>query len=122
MKCQQCNVNRATVNMAMQINNERLNIHLCSTCFNEIKNQMGQSGNFSGDLSSHPFFQGQMNGQGENQANQGSYTRTQERDDKKKDNGFIDELGIILNDCFKSVDIDQIIVRTYEFTIINTVY
>src|SRR5699024_47969 len=87
MKCQQCNVNRATVNMAMQINNERFNIHLCSTCFNEIKNQMGQSGNFSGDLSSHPFFQGQMNGQGENQANQGSYTRTQERDAKKKDNG-----------------------------------
>src|SRR5690625_5906099 len=91
MKCQQCNVNRATVNMAMQINNERLNIHLCSTCFNEIKNQMGQSGNFSGDLSSHPFFQGQMNGQGENQANQGSYTRTQERDAKKKDNGLIED-------------------------------
>src|SRR5699024_10440399 len=114
MKCQQCNVNRATVNMAMQINNERLNIHLCSTCFNEIKNQMGQSGNFSGDLSSHPFFQGQMNGQGENQANQGSYTRTQERDAKKKDNGLIDELGTNLTDRAKSGQIDPVIGRDNE--------
>src|SRR5690625_2220812 len=108
MKCQQCNVNRATVNMAMQINNERLNIHLCSTCFNEIKNQMAQSKNFSGDLSSHPFFQGQMNGQDENQANQGSYTRTQERDAKKKDNGLIDELGTNLTDRAKSGQIDPV--------------
>src|SRR5690625_317051 len=114
MKCQQCNVNRATVNMAMQINNERLNIHLCSTCFNEIKNQMGQSGNFSGDLSSHPFFQGQMNGQGENQANQGSYTRTQERDAKKKDNGLIDELGTNVTDAARNGQIDPVIGRQNE--------
>src|SRR5699024_10107371 len=102
IKRKKYNINGATVKMARQINNEHLNIHLCSTCFNEIKNQMAQSGTFSGDLSSHPFFQGQMNGQGENQANQGSYTRTQERDAKKKDNGLIDELGTNLTDRAKS--------------------
>src|SRR5699024_3338117 len=91
--------------------NERLNIHLCSTCFNESKNQMGQSGNFSGDFSSHPFFQGQINGQGENQANQGSYTRTQERDAKKKDNGLIDELGTNLTYRANSCQIDPVIGR-----------
>src|SRR5699024_10373233 len=114
MRCQQCNVNRATVNMAMQVNNERMNIHLCSSCFNEIKGQMNQSGGFAGDMSSHPFFQGQMNNQGQGQTNQGSSTRTQEQPNKQKDNGLIDELGTNLTDRAKSGQIDPVIGRDNE--------
>ncbi len=114
MKCQQCNVNRATVNMAMQMNNERMNIHLCSSCFNEIKGQVSQSGNFSGDMSSHPFFQGQMDSEGQGQTNQGSRARTQEQEPKQKDNGLIDELGTNLTDRAKSGQVDPVIGRENE--------
>lgn len=114
MKCQQCNLNRATVNMAMQINNERINMHLCPSCFNEIKAQMNQSGNPSSDMFSNQFFQGQMNNEDQGQANRGSRARTQEQAPEQKDNGLIDELGTNLTDRARSGGIDPVIGRDSE--------
>lgn len=112
MKCQQCGVNRATVNMAMQFNNERMNMHLCSTCFNDIKNQMNQSGDFSGDMFSNPFFQGQMNGQG--QTSKRSRARTQEPQHGNNNHGLIDELGTNLTARARNGQIDPVIGRDNE--------
>ena len=112
MKCQQCGVNRATVNMAMQFNNERMNMHLCSTCFNDIKNQMNQPGDFSGDMFSNPFFQGQMNGQG--QTSKGSRARTQEPQHGNNNHGLIDELGTNLTARARNGQIDPVIGRDNE--------
>ena len=53
MKCQQCGVNRATVNMAMQINNERKHLQLMwRHVFKKFKVRLTDSSNFfsmSGD-------------------------------------------------------------------------
>src|SRR5699024_11767541 len=65
-------------------------------------------------LITHPLFKRQINCEGKNQANQGSYTRTQERDAKKKDNGLIDELGTNLTDRAKSGQIGPVIGRDNE--------
>ncbi len=114
MKCQQCGINQAKVNIAMRINNERVSMHLCSTCLNDIKNQMNQSGNFSNDMFSNPLFQGQMDSQGNNQPNQGSRARTQEQAPKQHDNGLIDELGTNLTDRARNGQVDPVIGRDSE--------
>ena len=114
MKCQQCGINRASVNLAMQFNNERMNMHLCPTCFNDIKNQMNQSDNFSGDMFSNPFFQGQMNNEGQGQTNRGSRARTQEQTPSQGNNGLIDELGTNLTERARSGQIDPVIGRDNE--------
>ena len=52
MKCQQCGVNEANINMAMQMNNEKMQMHLCNSCFREIQdNMMNANGLFQNPFS-----------------------------------------------------------------------
>lgn len=109
MKCQHCQVNRATVNMALQMNQERVNMHLCPTCFDEIKNQMNNN------MFSNPFFQDAMNKSAQESAGKGqSQTRTKQQTGNDKDGGLIDELGKNLTDAARNGQIDPVIGRDNE--------
>ena len=109
MKCQQCGVNRATVNLAMQINNEKTHMRLCHDCFDQIQNQMKDASNFftgGGNMFSHPFFQGAANGQGQ------SRTTTQQRGNQN--GGLLDQLGTNVTDKARNGEIDPVIGRDVE--------
>ena len=108
MKCQQCGVNRASVNLAMQINNEKMHMRLCHNCFENIQNQMKDTTNFfsGGNMFSHPFFQNAMNGPGQ------SRTTTQQRTNQR--DGLLDQLGTNVTDRARNGEIDPVIGRSVE--------
>lgn len=110
MKCQQCKVNRATVNMQMHLNNEKVQLHVCHDCFEDIKQQMNPDNFFQqgGNMNEHPFFQGAMGGQGQGNS------RTQTQQQTANDNGLLDELGTNVTDSARNGQIDPIIGRDPE--------
>ncbi len=113
MKCQQCGENDANVNAAVQVNGQRMEIHLCNSCFNKMQNQMMNNTNdfFSNmDFGENPFesnsfFQG-------NAAQQRAGTKTQKQAKKRK--GLIDQLGKNLTDSARAGEVDPIIGRDNE--------
>src|SRR5690625_2624669 len=109
MKCQQCKVNHASVNMQMQLNNEKIQLQVCHSYYEEIKQQMNPNHFFQqgGNMNSHPFFQGNMGGQ--DQTN--SRTKTQQGN---KGNGLLDELGTNVTDSARNGKIDPVIGRDQE--------
>src|SRR5690625_2647506 len=106
MRCQQCGVNRATVNMAMQLNNEKMQMHVCGDCFQQIQNQINDSSQ-GGDMCSHPFFQGNANGKGQ------SRTTTKQKQ-ANGGGGLLDELGTNVTDAARNGRIDPVIGRHNE--------
>src|SRR5699024_1773728 len=112
MKCQKCQTNTANINMQMQYNNEKFNVHLCQTCFQEIQGQMSGQNPFSqGDMFSDNFFQEAFGGQGQGQ-NQ-SRTRTKQKE-KNGQGGLLDELGTNVTDQARQGHIDPVIGRDNE--------
>ena len=110
MKCQQCKMNPATVNMAMQLNNEKIQLQVCHSCFEEIKRQMNPNNFFQqgGNMQDHPFFQGNMGGQGQSQS------RTQTKQQNGNNDGLLDELGSNVTDAARNGEIDPVIGRDSE--------
>lgn len=111
MKCQQCGINRATVNVAMQLNSQKMQMHLCADCFAQAKSQMTDSANFfqQGDMFSNPFFEsfiGSMN-QGANA------TKTKTTRGGRGD-GLLDSLGTNVTDEARNGKIDPVIGRDKE--------
>lgn len=108
MKCQQCKMNPATVNMAMQLNNEKIQLQVCHSCFEEIKRQMNPNNFFQqgGNMQDHPFFQGNMGGQGQ--------SRTQTKQQNGNNGGLLDELGSNVTDAARNGEIDPVIGRDSE--------
>ncbi|MBN6205904.1 AAA family ATPase [Ralstonia pickettii] len=114
MKCQQCGVNDANVNAAVQVNGQRMEIHLCNSCFSEMQGQMMNNTNdffknmnFASGASpfgENPFFQ--------SNASQRAGTKTQKQANKRQ--GLIDQLGKNLTDSARSGEIDPIIGRDNE--------
>src|SRR5699024_6138819 len=109
MKCQQCNVNRATVNVTLQMNQERKQLHVCSDCFQQIQGQIGNAANFfrNDDMFSNPFFQGQMGGS----PNSGATTKTKHAN---QGGGLLDDLGTNVTDQARVGKIDPVIGRDEE--------
>ncbi|MGM8363861.1 AAA family ATPase [Virgibacillus sp. W0181] len=106
MKCQHCGTNDATVNMTMQLNQEKIQMHVCGTCFKQIQNQMSNPGNFfNDDMFANHF--SQANGQGQ------SRTRTKEQQ-ANQGNGLLDQLGKNVTDEAKGGSIDPVIGRDNE--------
>ena len=110
MKCQQCKVNPATVNMSMQLNNEKIQLQVCHSCFEEIKQQMNPNNFFQqgGNMQDHPFFQGNMGGQGQSQS------RTQTKQQNGNNDGLLDELGSNVTNAARNGEIDPVIGRDSE--------
>ncbi len=114
MLCQNCGVNPASINLNMQMNNEKMQMHLCSQCFQEIQGKMMNSNNpfsespFSGnanDAFSNNFFQG--NGAG------GTQTKTKQKQGNQG-NGLIDQLAKNVTSSARAGLIDPVIGRDNE--------
>lgn len=111
MKCQNCGINDANVNLAMNINNQKTQVHLCNECFHEIRGQMmGGSDFFSGS----PFENSGFNNK-HFQGNSGSQTGTRTRQKQgSRGNGLLDQLGKNVSDEARAGNIDPIIGRDTE--------
>ncbi|BAC12837.1 ATP-dependent Clp proteinase (ClpE) [Oceanobacillus iheyensis HTE831] len=111
MKCQNCGQNDATINAQMQMNNQRMEIHLCHECFQAIQGNMMNSDFFSNS----PF--GNMDQAFANnfsQGNGGSATGTRTKQKASKGNGLIDQLAKNLTDQARSGNVDPVIGRDKE--------
>lgn len=107
MKCQNCGINEANVNLAMNFNNQKMQVHLCDSCFQEIQGQM---------MNSNDFFKGQNNAMNNNKYFNGqgnSATGTQTREGNNRD-GLLDQLGNNISDDARSGKIDPVIGRDKE--------
>jgi len=106
MKCEKCGINHANVNLMMRFNNDTKHVHLCSSCFQEMKNEMPQMNDFS--QGQQDFANNFFNG-----AQGNSQTRTQTKE-KQGGNGLLDELGTNLTDGARSGKIDHVVGRDEE--------
>ncbi|MBP1948123.1 ATP-dependent Clp protease ATP-binding subunit [Virgibacillus litoralis] len=108
MKCQQCGIHPASINVAMQINNEKMHMHVCNECFKEIQGQLMNGGYGSAqnnqDSFADKFFQG--NGQ--------SYTGTKTQQQTGNGDGLLDQLGKNVTDAARAGLIDPVIGRDNE--------
>ena len=113
MKCQKCGVNEANINMAMQMNHEKMQMHLCNSCFREIQdNMMSANGFFQ-----NPYFSGENDFasnffQSNGQMNSNTTTKTRQKQTKRK--GLLDQLGRNLTDAARAGNIDPVIGRNQE--------
>lgn len=109
MKCTQCNSRQATININLLINGQQQSMHLCHTCYEEIKDQMKQPfGIFGGNQEDiENFFANQANGSG----NTGARTFTKQGNKRK---GLLDQLGKNLSDAANAGLIDPVIGRDQE--------
>ena len=112
MKCQQCGKNDANVNASIQINGQRMEMHLCSECFNEMQGKMMDQANhfFSGFGQASPFMGQYFQAGGESGRQTGA--RTKERPRKRR--GLLEQLGKNLTDAARAGEIDPIIGRENE--------
>ncbi|MFD1850462.1 ATP-dependent Clp protease ATP-binding subunit [Oceanobacillus bengalensis] len=113
MLCQKCGVNEANVNASMQMNNQRMEMHLCNECFREIQGQvMNQSDLFSGfPFAGADAFSNNFSSEGHAQGN--TNTRTRQKQTKKR-KGLIDQLGKNITDSARAGEIDPVIGRDIE--------
>ncbi|WP_440896416.1 AAA family ATPase [Amphibacillus sp. Q70] len=107
MKCQKCQTRPATVNLTLRINQRTENVHLCETCFAEIKQQSMNPSGFFGSTGNHPFdgFTASSN-QG-----QGQRVRTEA---EQGGGGLLDQLGRNVTDAARAGLIDPVIGRDQE--------
>src|SRR5690625_3778137 len=111
MKCQQCKVNRASINLAMQFNQERQSLHLCQDCFQEMRENLMDTGAMfhhfpMGEDFAKNFFQNGGPGMGQ------SRTKTQSRSNRGK--GLLDQLANNVSDDARAGKIDPVIGREAE--------
>ncbi|MFD1067285.1 ATP-dependent Clp protease ATP-binding subunit [Oceanobacillus locisalsi] len=118
MKCQNCGQNEATINAQMQMNGQRMEVHLCQECLQEIQGNMMNNDFFSnspfGNMDqsfANNFFQGNGNGNGQ-QSGANARTRTQQK--SNNGNGLIDQLAKNITDQARAGKIDPVIGRDKE--------
>ncbi|MBP1970608.1 ATP-dependent Clp protease ATP-binding subunit ClpE [Virgibacillus natechei] len=111
MQCQQCGTNAAAINVAMQINNEKINMHVCNECFREIQNQMMNTDDFFSDSSKENADNAFSNkfSQGNGSNKMGTQTKQ-----KQGNNGLLDQLAKNVTDEARNGQIDPIIGRDNE--------
>lgn len=106
MKCQKCQVRPANVNVTLRINGHTEQLHVCDTCFKEIRNESLQPSNFFGQSGS--AFE-----------EQSGFTKRQSHVKTETPNhhdGLLDQLGRNLTDHAKQGLIDPVIGRDQEVT------
>src|SRR5690625_2863378 len=109
MKCQNCGINDANVNLAMNINNQKMQVHLCNACFQEVKSQSMNPNNFFGG---NGFGGEEYNNFKQGNGGQKAGARTQVQEPEKE--GLLDELGTNLTDKARGNQIDPVIGRDQE--------
>ncbi|WP_018932559.1 ATP-dependent Clp protease ATP-binding subunit [Gracilibacillus lacisalsi] len=107
MKCQQCGIHQATINVNLRFNDQTESLHVCESCFQDIKNQMKNPSGMFGGQDFENFFAGGTNDS--NQAHAKTHTRQ-----GGKGNGLLDQLGKNLTDAARAGLIDPVIGRDQE--------
>ncbi|MGP4066515.1 AAA family ATPase [Oceanobacillus sp. M65] len=111
MLCQNCGENQANINVAMKMNNEMSELHLCNDCFQEIQGQMMNSNDF---FSNSPFGNAeQAFSQHFSQGNSKAGTKTKEKKNNRG-NGLIDQLAKNVTHAARAGLIDPVIGRDNE--------
>ncbi|MBH0155000.1 ATP-dependent Clp protease ATP-binding subunit [Fictibacillus sp. 5RED26] len=113
MRCEQCEVNPATIQMSISMNKEKKQFVLCSDCYHKVKQEMTTGGGMNMNFSSFDdIFQQMMNGQAfADQSNGHQHQQTQKG---KRGGGFLDKFGRNLTDAAKAGIIDPVIGRDQE--------
>ena len=101
MRCQHCEKNQATMNLRLQVNQQAMQVNLCSSCFQELQGQLS-AGNV-------PSFSNESY-----QANGPKQTYTQVREPESHEPGLLDQLGKNLSDDAQEGLIDPVIGRNQE--------
>ncbi|WP_182201456.1 ATP-dependent Clp protease ATP-binding subunit [Paraliobacillus salinarum] len=105
MKCQQCGIRPANINVALRFNNQTQQMHVCETCFKEIQQKAAHpSGIFGGQGQGQQDFQDFFAGSNSNGAKQSGTDQS----------GLLDELGSNLSHAAKAGIIDPVIGRDKE--------
>ncbi|GAE95396.1 ClpB protein [Gracilibacillus boraciitolerans JCM 21714] len=107
MKCQQCGIRPATISVNLRLNDQTESFHVCSTCFQDIKNQMQQPSGMFGGQGFEGSFAGSADGFKQSQAK--THTKQGGRGD-----GLLDQLGKNLTDAARAGLIDPVIGREKE--------
>jgi ATP-dependent Clp protease ATP-binding subunit ClpE len=112
MRCEQCEVNPATIQMSISMNKEKKQFVLCSDCYHKVKQEMNTGGGMNMNFSSFDdIFQQMMNGQAFTDQNNHQHQQTQKG---KRGGGFLDKFGRNLTDAAKAGIIDPVIGREKE--------
>jgi ATP-dependent Clp protease ATP-binding subunit ClpE len=107
MKCQKCEVNKATIQFKFQSNHEQKHLILCSSCFEEVRADMKSP---SGMLSGFPFmFESPQEKPFYGKQDAGKHPQT-----SKQGGGILDELGKNLTNIAKAGLIDPVVGRDKE--------
>jgi ATP-dependent Clp protease ATP-binding subunit ClpE len=110
MICQNCGQNEANVNLAMNVNNQKMQVHLCNECFNDIKDQMMNDNSF---FSGSPFG-GDQSFSNKQFQNNGGGAGTKTRQRTSQGNSLLDQLGKNISYEARSGNIDPVIGRDKE--------
>ncbi len=130
MRCDNCKVNQANINMQMQMNNHVQELHLCTECYKQIASQLhspvGASplgnhpfGGFPfGNSSIEEFLKGfGMNAIGEDAAEfSGFQTDAYHGGNRNGNGGFLNQFGRNLSELAKNGKIDSVIGRDKEIS------
>ncbi|WP_017727624.1 ATP-dependent Clp protease ATP-binding subunit [Halalkalibacterium ligniniphilum] len=112
MKCQNCQIREANVNMSLVINYQNHKLHLCEQCYRQVKQPFGFGGDFS---SFDDFFKKFMNQSSFNHTNGMNPYATQVRTKQTTGgNGFLDEHGRNITAEARQGRIDPVIGRDEE--------
>lgn len=112
MRCEQCEVNPATIQMSISMNKEKKQFVLCSDCYHKVKQEMNTGGGMNMNFSSFDdIFQQMMSGQAFTDQNDHQKQQTQKGN---RGGGFLDKFGRNLTDAAKAGIIDPVIGREKE--------
>src|SRR5690625_8010637 len=116
MKCQNCGINDANVNLAMNINNQKMQMHLCNACFQEMKSKtMNPNSFFGGNGFGGNGFGGQEFNNF-NQSNGGYKAGAQTQTKAPQKDGPLDQIGTNLTDKARQSGIDPVIAHDHAVT------
>src|SRR5699024_1599898 len=101
MKCQKCQSNHATINMSVQMNQQRMQMRVCQSCFQELKGQINGS---NPEAFSNHFFQ----------ANGSSGPQMRTKQQTAEEDSILDQLGKNISHDAQSGAIDPVIGRDGE--------
>jgi ATP-dependent Clp protease ATP-binding subunit ClpE len=112
MRCEQCEVNPATIQMSISMNKENKQFVLCSDCYHKVKQEMSTGGGMNMNFSSFDeIFKQMMSGEAFD-ARQGHQQQSSQKG--KRSGGFLDKFGRNLTDAAKAGIIDPVIGREKE--------
>jgi ATP-dependent Clp protease ATP-binding subunit ClpE len=114
MKCQHCGEREANVNLLMQFNNQKQQLQLCHTCYNEIKNtSKNPAGSASNGGTMDDFFKNMFGGS-QSGFQAGGNQQAQAGGNGRGRGGLLDSLGKNVTDGARAGLIDPVIGREQE--------